>query len=174
MIITIAGHSGSGKSTFAELKQKELNNDAVIIGMDNFYFGKQRLFRTSNWADNPAYCDINRLIHCITQLRKGEPTLIPQFSPVLQDRTQDVVVQPRNHIIVDGLWTLTFAQLREISDQKYFVDAPLKTRLSRRVVRDVNKGWSGKETENRAFLVESLGSRFIEPYKQYANFIVKF
>jgi uridine kinase len=172
MIFLIAGPSGSGKTTYAEKLKEELNNDAVVIPMDAFYRGKNQLFRTEGWHNNPQYCDIELLVESLKSLSKGENTTIPQYSMAAQDRVGTEIIVPKKHVIVEGLWTLTFPDLRELGDFKIYIDCSYEERLNRRVMRDGSRGWSEHEIVSMAPQIESLGLQYIEPYKQYADIVL--
>lgn len=172
MIVTIAGQSGAGKTTVAHDMIARLGGDAVLLSMDDFYFGKGQKPRIDGWGDTPAYCDVSRLVGAVHDLARGLPTTVPIFSPLVEDRIGEQIIFPKKHIVIEGLWALTFPSLREIADTKVFIEAPYEHRLERRVIRDVARGRNGKETEAIAPIIESHGTRFIDPYKVYADIVI--
>jgi|SRR3989344_4424987 len=173
-IILIAGESGSGKTTFIDKALRYV--DAIVISMDNFYFGKNDCHRPSDvavWGNDPNYCDIESLVQVVTQLKQGEPTLIPQYSFIIQDRVKPIVVIPTKYIIVEGLWALTFPKLRELADRKIYIEAPEAVRIERRIGRDDVRGHSKERVLEMAPCIERLGKLHVAPYKTYADLVIK-
>ena len=98
---------------------------------------------------------------------------VPQFLFTTQDKTEPKLVYPRGKIIVEGLWTLTFPELRAWADQTIYLDVPEEERIIRRIMRDGVRGRNKEQTLRIIPEVEQLGSIYVKPYMQYADIIIK-
>jgi uridine kinase len=174
MITLIAGPSGSGKTTLAQYLAKK--TPSVIVPLDDFYFGRDEKPRISSvgiWGNDPDYCDVDELIKVVTTLKEGKGVTSPQYSFLTEDRTKPRFIEPKDEIIVEGLWTLNFPVLRELADQKIYLEVPYDIRLERRQNRDLQRGRSKEISHSIANEVDSMGRIHVEPYKEFANIIIE-
>ncbi|MCM3342407.1 hypothetical protein M3650_28225 [Paenibacillus sp. MER TA 81-3] len=77
-------------------------------------------------------------------------------------------------IIIEGIFALYFAELREILDLKIFVDADADERLYRRISRNM-KNWGVSMEEVATYYLHAAKHReivFALPTKKYADIII--
>ncbi|MEI6710732.1 MAG: hypothetical protein WCK88_00170 [bacterium] len=91
--------------------------------------------------DTPEALEIGLLIEHLTKLQAGESIQIPHYdfgnNPTgKQLRTPGEIIEPRDFIILDGLFGLTDEHLREMTDVSIFIDISPLNRMARRLVRD--------------------------------------
>ncbi len=143
MVIGIAGGSGSGKTTLARKLREETNG--MLISTDDYYRGKTYMrrafgytFEEINW-DHPEAWSLRFIGQQLGELASGQTVEKPRYSMVdcdPQGITEHIKALPGNPIIVEGLYTL-HPDMVDALDVKLFVDAPVATRVARRVQRDL-------------------------------------
>ena len=88
------------------------------------------------------------------------------------DKTE--IVEPKDVIIIEGLFVLEEKEIRDLLDIKVFVDTPNDIRFIRRLVRDINE--RGRDINNIidqwCATVRVMHDEFIEPSKKYADVII--
>lgn len=142
-IFAISGGTASGKTTLA----KDLCSCAIEFGltstcisMDNFYkkFNMPIEERKLINFDHPDSFDVELLVSCIKELIDTGETKIPTYDFKVHNRTDIVSELTRPHLlIVEGILTLHYAELRSLYSHTIFVDTSDELRLNRKLVRDV-------------------------------------
>jgi len=144
-IFAIAGGTASGKTTLA----KDLCSCAIEFGltsacisMDNFYkkfnvpIEERRLIN----FDHPDSFDVELLVSCINELIESGYTKIPTYDFKVHNRTDVVSDLVRPHLLViEGILTLYYSELRSLYSHTIFVDTSNELRLERKLVRDVSE-----------------------------------
>lgn len=174
-IITIAGGSCSGKTTFVDGFR-----NAVILSLDNFYKDLPDLTPDADGKydfDVPEAMDLEECKNAALSLSQGQDVEIPTYEYVSARRTGTKRVQaPQEQgaiVVVEGIFALC-SPLLEIGTIRMFIDAPVEIRLARRIRRDVARGRDVKEIIQQFTKVEEGHQRYIEPTKQHANLIIPF
>ena len=82
--------------------------------------------------------------------------------------------EPKDVIIIEGMFGLHSEKLRELMDIKIFVDTPSDLRILRRLLRDINERGRTVESVINQYLVSvrPMHEKYIKPTKQYADIIV--
>src|SRR5205807_481373 len=77
-------------------------------------------------------------------------------------------------VLVDGLFTLWWNELRALLDLKIFVDAVSDLRLLRRIRRDVLERGRAVDSvlEQYQHTVRPMHERYVEPTRAYADLVV--
>lgn len=196
MIIGICGPSGSGKTYYSKKFKKKLeltHSSVIIIHMDNFYKGisqynkkqKDDLKKGELSYDEPDIIDIDYLINflkSLKSLKKGESIKMPVYDFSLFDRLDEEKLVSINNtydiIIVEGLFTFYFDELRDMFDYKIYMGTPEPICFERRINRNIKSriGPSGKtsrdfETYYYNKYVYSSYKKYIEPLAKYADII---
>lgn len=178
MVVGIAGGTGSGKTSVAKSVMEQLHQGPAILGLDNFYHDFRHLTieeRAFINYDHPNAFDIPLLLDALDKLKHGEPAEEPVYDYKIHGRSPDTnVIQPAKVIIVEGILTLAFAELRSRLDVKIFVDADSDVRFIRRLTRDMNERSRSAESITKQYLntVRPMHLEFVEPSKRYADIIV--
>lgn len=144
-IIAVAGSSGSGKTSVAQLIIKQLNVPwTVLLSMDNFYRTltpeeSAAAHRNEHDFDTPTAYDTDDLVKCLRDIKAGQRVNIPTYSFVEHARTDKTVsIYGANIVILEGIYVLyDHPGLLDLIDMKIFVDTDLDTCLARRLTRDM-------------------------------------
>ena len=180
LIIGIAGGSGSGKTTVVKTIIEKLKKERVrVIPQDSYYKDSSDLTdeekRVHNF-DHPDSIDWDLLNLQLKELKEGKTIEQPVYSYIscTRSKTEKVIVEPADVIIVEGILILANKELRDQLDIKIFVDADDDDRLMRVISRDIKE--RGKDVnwvmERYQRTVKPMYLQFIEPSKRYADVII--
>lgn len=181
LIIGIAGGSGSGKTRFASKLQAELSPERLeIFSLDNYYRPKeeQPLDHEGNENfDTPQSFYIDRIRDDLQRVKSGQDIQVPKYNFNI-DRGGDqkkITVNAAPVVVVEGIFTFFFPEVRELLDYKIFVDAPQWLMLKRRIERDeLERGYGDlKETLHRyENHVAPAFDKYILPLASKADLII--
>lgn len=139
-VVLIAGLSGSGKTTLARGLCEA--DDAVYIGIDHYYHGFEDVPLARRQLlnfDAPDSIEHNRLIEDVAKLKQGFPALRPTYDHAAFARLPvPRLLEPRQLVVVEGMFALYWTDLRAFADCSVFVDTDPETCLRRRLHRDLN------------------------------------
>src|SRR5512138_1157181 len=142
LVIGIAGGSGSGKTTVAQVILQRVGADRIAyLQHDSYYKDLSGLPPTQHAEinfDHPDSLDTDLLIEHIAALRDSKPVEVPIYDFATDRRTGETFrVYPQRVIIVEGILIFTEAALRKMFDVKIFVDTDPDIRFIRRLERDI-------------------------------------
>lgn len=172
--IALVGGSGSGKSWLAEKLLQDLGQDAVLLSLDDFYRDLGHLpepQREQVNFDDPEAIDWDALREVLECLERGEPARIPIYDFTTHTRHATTRTLARTRVVLlDGLWLLHHAWLREKFSLSVFVDCPEEERMRRRIERDVLTRGRTQDSVLRQFThhVQPMHLRFVEPQRHWA------
>lgn len=178
IIIGIAGGTASGKSTFARNIDLKYKDKLTILSHDYYYKNRQDLTfeeRTKINYDHPNAFDTDLMIEHLKLLKSGQSIEHPVYSYTTHLRENYTgTSNPSKVIIVEGILIFENKELRDLMDIKIFIDADSDTRLSRRIIRDVEeRGRSLNSILEQYFTtVKPMHEQFVEPSKKFADIIV--
>lgn len=177
--MAIAGGSGAGKTFLAERLAASLGVQTVRLAMDNFYRDRSRLSQSRRARinfDHPRAIDWDTLEGVLRRLRDGRPARVPgyDFCTHCRKRAQQLL-PPKPVVLVDGLWALRRARLRQLFDLRVFVACPASVRLRRRLARDLlTRGRTRASVLSQFRLtVEPMHRRFVEPQLKWADIVLR-
>ena len=180
LVIGIAGGSGSGKTTVVKAITEQLKNEkVVVIPQDSYYKDSSDLTDEEKRAynfDHPNAIDWDLLCKQLAELKKGKSIRQPVYSYIScsRSKTETVLVEPGDVIIIEGILIFTCEELRKQLDVKIFVDADDDDRLMRVMARDITE--RGKDVrwviERYSRTVKPMYLQFIEPSKRYADIVI--
>ncbi len=175
VILGIAGGTGAGKSTVVRALIGRFGG--VCVGLDSYYRDRSAIRleeRSQINYDEPAAIDHALLIQHLRRLRAGEAIQKPRYSFHTHTRTGIDTIPSARLILVDGLLTLWWEELRTLLDLRVFVDAPADLRLLRRIQRDVTERGRSVESVLAQYLrtVRPMHERYVEPTKLHADLVV--
>ncbi len=180
VLIGIAGGSASGKTTIAKklFEAFDKTNSVIIIKEDDYYKDQSNMSfeeRTKTNYDHPFAFDHNLMKEQLLDLIKGYTIEKPTYDYTEHNRSNVVeVIEPRDVIIVEGLFVLEEKDIRDLLDIKVYVDTPYDVRFIRRLKRDIEE--RGRELSNIIDqwlnTVRIMHEQFVEPSKKYADVIV--
>ncbi|UBH07765.1 uridine kinase [Macrococcus armenti] len=178
-IIGIAGGSGSGKTSVTSKILKNLEGYSVaLIEQDYYYKNQDHLTfeeRLKTNYDHPFAFDNELLIQNLKDLRNGETVEVPTYDYSNHTRSKKTITfEPKDVIIVEGIFALENSELRDLMDVKIYVDTDADLRILRRIVRDIKERGRTMESVIDQYLsvVRPMHNQFIEPTKKYADIII--
>ena len=179
IIIGIGGGTGSGKTSLAKGILAEYGEgEVVVIEQDSYYNDLSHIIyeeRVDQNYDHPDSIDIDLFESHLQQLLDGKTIAIPTYdfsTHVRMDKTTPIT---QHHVIVvEGILTLHYPQLRKLFTIKVFVDTPADIRFIRRLTRDIHGRGRTPESVNKQYLstVRPMHEQFVEPSKYYADLII--
>ena len=179
LVIGIAGGSGSGKTTVAQVILQRVGRDRIAFLQHDSYYkdlsGLPPAQRADVNFDHPESLESELLIEHIASLRAGKPVQVPIYDFSADRRTGETfTVHPCRVILVEGILIFAEPQLRKMFDVKIFVDTDADLRFIRRLERDINE--RGRTTasviEQYTHTVRPMHLEFVEPSKRYADVII--
>ena len=178
-IIGVAGGSGSGKSTVSQKVLAAFGADMVSVVMqDDYYCDQTHLspeVRSQTNYDHPQAFEWSLLVQHIQALRNGEAIAMPEYDFTIDNRSDKTIpVTPAPVIVVEGLFALYDADLRDMMSLKIFVDTASDVRFIRRMQRDIAERGRSLESIVGQYLdtVRPMHKQFIEPTKRHADIIL--
>ena len=177
-IVGVAGGSASGKSTIVDEFKKHFSNDIVVICHD-FYYKPHKNLRLEERSklnyDHPNAFDTDLMIEHIKKLKAGESIMRPSYDYTIHDRSDEqIIVNPKKIIIIDGILVLENEELRNLMDIKLYIETDADERLIRRISRDVLERGRTLESVINQYreTVKPMHEQFVEPSKRYADIII--
>jgi len=179
ILIGIAGGTGSGKTSLAKGILAEYGEGEVaVIEQDSYYNDLSHVLygeRVHQNFDHPESIDIDLFESHLKQLMIGESVNVPTYDFSTHVRMDQVTrITPHHVIVVEGILTLHYPQLRDLFTIKIFVDTPPDIRFIRRLTRDIQERGRTPDSVNKQYLatVRPMHEQFVEPSKYYADIIV--
>lgn len=179
LCIGIAGGTGSGKTTVAEMVAEEVGRERVqVIVQDNYYRSLAHLpeaERAKQNFDHPDAIDVALMASHISALKSGEPVQMPIYDFRTHTRTGETkLVEPREILIVEGILVLVLEEVRKLLDVKLYVDTDDDLRFIRRLRRDIAERGRTVESVIQQYLttVRPMHLEFVEKSRRYADIIL--
>ncbi len=176
--IGIAGGSASGKTTLIEKIRTLYHDKVTYLAYDNYYLPQDHLSYEERCLlnyDHPDAFDTDLYIEQIQELQAGHEITCPVYDYTVHTRSKEVIsVSPRPIILLDGILLFEDPRLRKLMDMKIFVDTDADERFIRRLMRDTKERARSIESVIQQYTntVKPMHNQFVEPSKQYADFIV--
>ncbi len=178
-VIGVAGGSGSGKSTVTRQVLASIGPQmASVVFQDDYYCDQSHLSpkarRITNY-DHPQAFDWPLLVQHLQTLCRGEPIEMPTYDFSQDNRAAlTTTVKPAPVIVVEGLFALYDADLRDMMSLKIFVDTAPDVRFIRRLQRDIAERGRSTESVITQYMdtVRPMHKQFIEPTKRHADVIL--
>ena len=179
LVIGIAGGSGSGKTTVANVILSRVGSGRIAyLPHDAYYRDLSHLspiLRKEVNFDHPNSLETELMIQHIRQLKNWQAVDLPVYDFTHHARTDRFVhIEPQKVILVEGILILAEPELRALMDVKIFVDTDPDVRLIRRMLRDITERGRTAETVINQYLktVRPMHLEFVEPSKRYADVII--
>jgi uridine kinase len=179
LVIGIAGGTGSGKTTIAEMIAKDLGKRRVTtLLQDNYYRDLAHLpvaERNAKNFDHPDAVDVELMAAHARALKQGRSIRQPCYDFVTHTRkAKTVPVQPKRVLLVEGILVLACEELRNLMDVKLYVDTDDDIRFIRRLKRDTLERGRRMESVIDQYLatVRPMHLEFVEKSKRYADLVL--
>ncbi|MCJ0969262.1 uridine kinase [Mammaliicoccus sciuri] len=178
-IIGIAGGSGSGKTSVTSEIMKNLDGYSVALIEQDYYYKDQSHMsfedRLKTNYDHPFAFDNERLRQDLTRIKDGHVIEVPTYDYSNHTRSDKTIrFEPKDVIILEGIFALENEDLRNLMDVKIYVDTDADLRILRRLTRDIKERGRTMESVIDQYLsvVRPMHIQFIEPTKKYADIII--
>lgn len=176
-LITIAGGSGSGKTTIAEEIEKQYKDHVLLISIDHYYKDLSHLKieeRTKNNFDHPDSIDWELLRKQFKSLLNKEPIKMPKYSFKIHTREGHILIEPKEIIILEGIFALCDDEVNKLANLRIFVDTEPDIRFIRRLKRDLEERGRTDKSVIKQWIetVKPMNDLFIEPSKRKAHIII--
>ena len=171
IIVGICGASGSGKSTLAKRIQDSLACSCTIIGQDCYYRNFPELpfsERIKLNYDEPNIFDFDELLSDIALLESGQPISTKGYDYVnyLRADTPDVLIQPPEVLVLEGIHMFYDKRLCEKMALKVYLHVDVDICLIRRIKRDIKA---------RGRSIDNIAEQYLETVKPvYEKYIVNY
>jgi uridine kinase len=179
LVIGVAGGSGSGKTTVADMVLKRVGKQRIAYLPHDAYYRELTNLPPNQRAeinfDHPDSLESGLMRDQIMALKEWKPIEMPVYDFTTHSRTAETIhVEPRRVILVEGILIYADPLLRPLFDVKIFVDTDSDIRFIRRLQRDISE--RGRTTENVIVqylkTVRPMHLDFVEPSKRYADIII--
>ncbi|AVP37667.1 uridine kinase [Staphylococcus felis] len=178
-IIGIAGGSGSGKTSVTNEIMNQLKGHSVALIEQDYYYKDQSHLtfeeRLETNYDHPFAFDNDLLISNLKDLQNGIAVEVPTYNYSQHTRSDKTIAfEPKDVIIVEGIFALENETLRNMMDVKIYVDTDADLRILRRLLRDTKERGRTMESVIDQYLsvVRPMHNQFIEPTKKFADIII--
>lgn len=180
LIIGIAGGSASGKTSIALQLYDFFKgyHKVKILKQDDYYKDQSNLpfeERIKTNYDHPLAFDTELLVSDLKKLKNKATIQKPTYDYTLHNRSDIVeTVEARDVIILEGIFVLAEAEIRELCDILVYVDTDSDIRFIRRLRRDIEERGRSLDSVCNQYLntVRPMHEQFIEPSKKYAHIII--
>jgi uridine kinase len=177
--IGIAGPSCSGKTSVARRLADLLPGETTIFGLDSYYqdlshlpFAERKKFN----FDHPAALEDQMLAWHLQALSRGESIQRPIYDFPTHTRVQDRFeeVHPGDFLIVEGLFTFYWPDVRSIFRIRTFIAAQDPVCLERRKVRDIEERGRTVDFVLAQYneTVRPGSENFILPTREFADLVI--
>ena len=177
LMLAVAGASGSGKTTLAAELARTLGG--LHFSLDTYYRDLSHLpaaERALQNFDDPSMIELPLLAAHLEALARGETIDRPlySFSEYIRIPGQTETIRPESAVIVEGLFTLYFPQLRPLYQLSVFVDTADDVCFERRLKRDMEERGRSPESVRQQYdaTVRPCGLAFVRPLIDFADLIV--
>jgi uridine kinase len=177
LMLAVAGASGSGKTTLAIELARTLGG--LHFPLDTYYRDLSHLSvpeRTLQNFDNPSMIELPLLAQHLEALARGETIERPlySFSEYIRIPGQSETIHPGSVVVVEGLFSLYFPQLRPLYQLSVFVDTADDLCYQRRLKRDTQERGRSPESVRQQYeaTVRPCGLAFIRPLIDFADLVL--
>ena len=125
--------------------------------------------------DSPEALDEELLARQLAELACGRAVEVPVYRFDTHTRApRGTIVTPTKTVIVEGLFALYWARVRNLLQLKVFVDIDDGVSLARRIERDVNERGKSEASVRRQseLTVRPMCERHVRPTRDHADLVV--
>jgi uridine kinase len=177
VMLAVAGASGSGKTTLAAELARALGG--LHFSLDSYYRDLSHLPHEQRAVENfdaPTMIDLPLLAKHIATLAQGRAIERPlySFSEYIRVPGETETVRPGSLVVVEGLFTLYFPELRPLYQLSVYVDTADDVCFARRLKRDVEERGRAPESVRRQYdaTVRPCSLAFVRPLIDFADLVV--
>jgi len=192
-LIGVAGGTASGKSTVCEkimetLRQiksgtEQVERQVVHLSQDSFYRElrgpeKVRAAKGMFNFDHPDALDNTLMETCLQDIMDGKSTRIPVYdfksNSRLKNQFTTIAPQQVDVVLFEGILTFYNPKVRNMFNMKVFIDTDADSRLSKRVLKDVDELGRDLDQVLQQYIqfVKPAFEEFCMPTKKFADVII--
>jgi uridine kinase len=174
-VIAIAGPSGSGKTSLAREIAGRLPGGGLVFGLDAYYRDQRDVPEDAIDVDVPEALDHPRIVADLRELAAGRPIRQPIYDYATHARlAAERPIAPAPFIVVEGLYALFWADVRELVRTAVFVALDHEECLRRRLDRDTRERGRTAQAVTRRYErnVRPMYDLHVRPTHRYANLIL--
>jgi len=178
-LVAIVGGSGSGKTWLAGKLQEFFGPGAERLSLDDFYKDRSHLSRARREVlnfDRPNAIDWAALEKVLENLLNARPACVPIYDFQTHTRlSRSRILKARPIMLVEGLWLLGRRSIRRYFSFRIFLQCPARTRLRRRIQRDLRFRKRTRESVLYQFreTVEPMHKKYIAPQSRWADVVLR-
>jgi uridine kinase len=177
VMLAVAGASGSGKTTLAAELARTLGG--LHFSLDTYYRDLSHLpleQRALQNFDDPAMIEAQLLANHLAELAEGHAIERPvySFSEYIRVCGETEKIRPGAVVVVEGLFTLYFPELRPFYQFSVYVDTPDDVCFARRLKRDIEERGREPGSVRRQYdaTVRPCGLAFVRPLIDFADLVL--
>ncbi len=175
-VVLVAGISCSGKTTLAQHLTDHFS--ALHLSMDDYYRGFNHLAvedRKSINFDAPESVEHELLFDQLSILKAGLPIRSPRYDHEGFARLGYTHVEPEPIVVVEGLFSLYWDEVRSLADFTVFVDTPVSVCMERRLFRDTVEFNRSRDDSLRRYLQHVMPNQdqYVLPTRSPAALILE-
>ena len=177
IMLAIAGDSGTGKTTITAGLVEALGHDRIAsVGTDDYHAYDREERKGLPFTPLHPKCNyIDIMEQHLHHLSMGQPILKPVYNHDTGTLDRPEYVEPREFVIVEGLFPLFSKVSRACFDITVFLDPPEDIRIAWKMRRDIGKrGYTEDQVRAELQKREPESSEFIRPQRAHADIVVRF
>ncbi len=178
-VVGITGGSGSGKTHFLTMLMDKFQKDEIcLISQDNYYKKIHEQEKDKVGIENfdlPSAIQKNDFHSDLLKLLAGEKVELTEYTfNQANARPANIILNPAPIIVVEGIFTLYYEEIKNLLDLKLFVEAPDFLMMKRRILRDgKERGYDINDVLHRyEHHVMPTYRKYILPGRYEADFII--
>ncbi|CAN5709785.1 phosphoribulokinase [soil metagenome] len=176
-MLAIAGDSAAGKTTLTKGLVSALGSDRITAMCTDDYHRYDRTERKDK-PFTPLHPDCNYLDimeQHLQLLSMGQPILKPVYNHADGTLDRPVLVEPREFVVIEGLFPLWSKRSRACFDATVYLDPPEEIRRAWKVQRDTAKrGYTEEQVLADLDKREPESTAYIRPQRANADIVVQF
>lgn len=183
-MIAVSGGSGSGKTTLvgrlvtSVAESRTHVGSVLVLHLDHYYRDLSHMApqeRDLQNFDHPDAFDTHLLKEHLSALRSSRAIDRPTYDFATHTRKPEVVrLEPAPVIVLDGILSLHWPDVRDLLDLKIFIDVSDDVRFIRRLRRDTLERARTVESVIVQYLasVKTMHDSYVAPQRDVADIIV--
>ncbi len=175
ILIGIAGDSGSGKDTLAQLIRETLGKgNSLQTNGDDYHRWPRgheawndttQLSPKGNWVLMP--------VEHAEHLKNGEPVRKPLYDHDTGRFTDPMILTPRRFVLFVGLHAFALRRMRSLLDLRIYLDPDEALRRIWKIERDEReRGYAREQVLAKIAEREADSAQYVRPQRQFADWIV--
>ncbi len=178
VVISIAGGSGSGKTTVVnKIISRFKKRQVRVLRLDDYYKKSSLPLEERKKVnyDHPNSIDFFLFKSQIEDLINGKSIEKPIYDFNIYNRLEKTEnIEPSQILILEGILVMENEDLRNLSDIKIYVDTDADLRFIRRMLRDTKERGRSVDSVVDQYLktVKPMHEAFVEATKKYADIII--